>query len=188
MNIRRHNFLNYGMLLALAFFLPIISHAEVKQRCEKYKCFQENINYLDFDFALQGTHRYRYWGFSLYEAAYYRDKTSGTEMLQIKYLRDFSNKTLTEAGNKIIIKNPLYDAAQFDKELSEFQKLYLDVKEGDEYKIILTESGQLRLLLNNKELGSIKNRNLAELYLGIWLSPEHGADRDLANALRGKAN
>ncbi len=169
--------------------------AEPNQRCEKYNCFQENLAYLGFNFELQGTHRYRYWGFSLYEAAYYREakkdagsSASGAEMLQIKYLRDFSSKTLTEAGNKIIIKNPLYDAKLFDQELSEFQKLYLDVKEDDEYKIIRTASGQLRLLLNNKELGNITNRNLAELYLGIWLSPEHGADRDLAQALRGSAN
>ena len=199
-NITRFGFYKTALVCLLTTLLPLVSiSAESKpsnpadEICESTNCFFKTINFANEIFSLQGTDRYRYWGFSLYEIAYYQAAKSldpkvsaKSELLVIKYLRDFKKDTLTEAGDKIIKKNPAYSAATYDLKLAEFQKLYTDIKEGESYEILLNPTGKLSLYKNQNFVGSISDYHLGEFYLGIWLSKQYGASADLAEALRGQ--
>ena len=75
-NITRFGFYKTALVCLLTTLLPLVSiSAESKpsnpadEICESTNCFFKTINFANEIFSLQGTDRYRYWGFSLYEIA-----------------------------------------------------------------------------------------------------------------------
>jgi len=110
-----------------------------------------------------------YWGlFDLFDAAYRRDADG--QCLQIDYLRAFSREELSKATWKGYAKaNGEARLAQDRPRLRPLVEAYSDVAEGDRFSFCQTREA-IELRFNQRLVYRDETVDLAEAYLGIWLS------------------
>lgn len=173
-------------LILISFALPLPSIASVEVASHP---FPKQLEALEQTWTLQGTHHFRYKVFfSVFAAGLYTTDEPDGKRLHFTYtrnlkagdLRDQAMKTLKANNSEETLKN-------YRNPLSELQKAYVDVKDGDSYTLTVVTGKGIWLHLNDNEIFQSDNSEFGYWYLDIWLGDPPISD-DLKSALtKGKS-
>jgi hypothetical protein len=128
---------------------------------------------------LIGQQRFTYWGFSVYDASLWASATfSATEwakqalVLELRYLRNFKGADIAQRSmDEMQGQRPL-TAAQSQSWSAQLQQLIPNVREGERLTGVYVPQKGLRLLHQDQLLGEVRDNELAQRFMGIWLAPE----------------
>lgn len=144
---------------------------------------------------LHGKGEFRYLGFiKVYDAALYLQNPAATDeildagtsrCLKLDYTVPLRADDFKMGAFKILSRQHTPEKlASVNFEIERLHNAYRDVREGDSYSLCYDASRQTTtLVLNQQELVTIASPDFAEIYFGIWLSPENPMDEDLRNQL-----
>ncbi len=117
----------------------------------------------------------KFLGFKLYdiELRGEKEKFSYEQKLAIKinYTKNFSKKELTQASIDEIcrINNIKLDTIE-ESYTKNFEKIFVDVKKGDEKIAVYDPNFGLTLFYNGKMTGFVNDKVFARRFIDIWLS------------------
>lgn len=131
----------------------------------------------------RGTHHFRYWGLSIYHAEL--QVASGFEparfaqhrlSLTMRYSRAFKGQALAkstwdEMTGLMERSGQRWSPEQADAWVSQLNALMPDVQSGDRISAVNVLDLGVALFHNEAPLGVLEDRQLADGFLGIWLSP-----------------
>ena len=131
------------------------------------------------------------WGFKVYAAAFYAPV--GIEpgeilnknvpcQLWIHYFRAIDRDDVIESADKFLRGNPENEMDKLRERIDRINSWYVDVRKGDEYRLIYRPDRGLELNYNGKPVGVVGGEDFARAYLGIWLS-EYALNEDLRQKL-----
>lgn len=128
---------------------------------------------------LAGSAKLRFWGFDVYQATLWvrpgfqaPDFARHAFALELDYLRDFTSTAI--AGRSI---DEMRRIGRFSDAKAEAWQVSLrnalpDVKKGDRIAGLHVPGVGVRFLLNGKPFGEVRDTEFANLFFGIWLSPD----------------
>jgi hypothetical protein len=185
------------LLRLLILLLPFSAQAQSLQTinldCSTRVCFPKEVTVSQAKLPLIGTKLFRYYLWTAYSIALYaREPDASSERiledvpkrLVLTYHMDFSAEDIISAGDKLLKSNPDIDLSKISSELEAINKLYVDIEDGDSYTLEYYPGQGTRLLLNDKELGTVAGADFAKAYFGIWLSA-YSISMDMRDSLLG---
>jgi hypothetical protein len=128
---------------------------------------------------LVGQHRFTYWGFEVYDASLWasapfaaQDWAKQILALELRYLRDFKGADIAQRSiDEIQGQRPL-SAAQLQSWSATLQAIMPNVRAGEQITGIYTPDKGMQLLHQDRMLGELRDPELAQRFLGIWLATE----------------
>jgi hypothetical protein len=126
----------------------------------------------------------------VYSAALYRADCSapglldGEMRLELAYFRSIAGDRfgrLADASLRETLAPSAYAALK--ERLAQLHAAYRSVVPGDRYALTYQPDGQTRLELNGERLETIRGKDFARAYFGLWLGPQ-----PLDRALRDRLN
>jgi hypothetical protein len=128
---------------------------------------------------LVGQHRFTYWGFEVYDASLWANAPFAAQdwakqilALELRYLRDFKGADIAQRSiDEIQGQRPL-SASQLQSWSSTLQSLMPNVRAGEQITGIYTPEKGMQLLHQDRVLGELRDPELAQRFLGIWLATE----------------
>lgn len=141
--------------------------------------------------ALRGQHRFRVWGFEVYDASLWTASSfsaaqAETQLLalELHYLRDFAAKDIVERSIKEMRRSGPIAAEQESRWTAEMLRVLPSVRQGDRL-IGLQRPGEAAVFWHNgRPRGEVRDAEFARRFFGIWLSP-HTSEPALRRALLG---
>lgn len=124
-----------------------------------------------------GSGELRRFGFLVYEAQLWAGANPAEPpiALQLTYKRDIAGVKIVNAS-----LDHMRDLGASDAQLAlwapAMTRIFPDVKPGDQITGIY-RSGVATFLLNNREIGQVKDADFARLFFGIWLDPRTAEPR-----------
>lgn len=123
--------------------------------------------------------------YDLGHVALYRQDCGGQDALtdapvylEFAYDREFAGEDFVESANKLIKRNVPEEAFnRIEADLNTFNAGYRSIEAGDRYAIAYSDITGLNLLLNDEQLISSANPELAELYFTIWFGDKPFSDK-----------
>jgi hypothetical protein len=120
----------------------------------------------------------KHFGFNVYSAALYLevDREPSTVLdavpkaLEIRYHRSISAEQIINAAEKVIERMPAPQVAAVRERLNAMYAAFVDVEEGDRYRLIYTPGIGSSLELNGEEQVVIPGEDFQRVFFGIWLS------------------
>ena len=106
-------------------------------------------------------------------------------VLDLQYLRTFSAKQLAERSIDEMRGQGTGSEAVYPKWLSEMQRVFADVKEGDRLTGVVTPFRTSKFFYNGAYRGEVVDPAFADAFFGIWLSEKSSQPR-VRNLLLGK--
>ena len=126
-----------------------------------------------------GGARLSVWGFQVYDARLWIEPSFTAEnylqrsfALEINYLRNVSGESIADSSLKEMRGIGDMTDAQADKWLISMRQLFPDVKKGDRLVGIYKPGMGAMFTFNGQPAGELRDREFAELFFGIWLSPK----------------
>lgn len=185
-----------GAVLGVYVLFPYVAHAlETKDRLKsevvQIKHVTPSLKSIMQDQRLVGNIHYSYWFWSVYDAYLYsKDGKFGWNknfVLKLKYLRDFTGKSIVDETIEQIHKQqgdkvPQTALTLWEKELI---KIFPDIKENDQLIGVYDIRG-ITFFYNGKGkfLGKVKGQPFAKSFFDIWLG-DNAQEADLSRKLRG---
>lgn len=128
---------------------------------------------------LVGQHRFTYWGFEVYDASLWasapfaaQDWAKQILALELRYLRDFKGTDIAQRSiDEIQGQRPL-SVSQLQNWSATLQALIPNVRAGEQITGIYTPDKGMQLLHQDRVLGELRDPELAQRFLGIWLATE----------------
>jgi len=179
-----------GLLVALTSSLS----AKEGEVCDGSACFDKVSTAGEEKVSLVGVGRLRYWGFSVYSAAFYLNGESRIpedflgekpKRLVLHYHRRVTRDQIIEASDRALDEMPGLDKDAVMPGFKKINGLYKDVRDGDRYELVYEPGSGTTLILNGKELGVIEGEDFARALFGIWLS-EYSLSDSLRDRLLGR--
>jgi len=141
---------------------------------------------------LVGQHRFTYWGFEVYDASLWAsapfaamDWAKQVLVLELRYLRDFKGADIAQRSmDEMQGQRPL-SAAQLQNWSATLQTLMPNVRAGEQITGIYTPDKGMQLLHQDRVLGELRDTELAQRFLGIWLATETSQRKLRQNLLAG---
>ncbi len=128
---------------------------------------------------LIGQQRFTYWGFSVYDASLWASATFTANdwakqalVLELRYLRDFKGADIAQRSMEEMQGQRALTPAQSQNWSAQLQQLIPNVREGERLTGIYAPQKGLRLLHQDQLLGEVRDHELAQRFMGIWLAPE----------------
>jgi hypothetical protein len=128
---------------------------------------------------LMGQQRFTYWGFSVYDASLWANATfAATEwakqplVLELRYLRDFNGADIAQRSIDEMQGQRALTPAQRETWSTLLHQLIPNVREGERLTGVYLPQKGLRLLHQDQLLGEVRDHELAQRFMGIWLAPE----------------
>ena len=128
---------------------------------------------------LMGQQRFTYWGFSIYDASLWANATfSASEwakqplVLELRYLRDFKGADIAQRSMDEMQGQRALTPAQTQTWSTLLHQLIPNVREGERLTGVYLPQKGLRLLHQDQLLGEVRDHELAQRFMGIWLAPE----------------
>jgi len=186
MNIKRSLSVTISILVLLAMVaFPSLglSSAVVETDCDSGACFPRSFKSGGTEFKLRNTALYRFWGFRVYSAALYTqsDLSSVSEIfvipfaLSLSYHREISREQFIESSEKLLERSPRFrklNTEAFGYALNQLYGMLESVRQGQSYTMIWKPEEGMSLYLDGVYKGSVGHKDVARLYLELWLS-EH---------------
>lgn len=128
---------------------------------------------------LMGQQRFSYWGFAVYDASLWAntsfaslDWAQHNLVLELRYLRDFKGADIAQRSiDEMHGQRPL-TAAQTQNWSAQLHQLIPNVREGERLTGVYTPHKSLQLLHQDQLVGELRDGELAQRFMGIWLAPE----------------
>ena len=128
---------------------------------------------------LVGQQRFTYWGFDVYDASLWAsapfvpdDWAKQLLVLELRYLRDFKGADIAQRSiDEMQGQRPL-SATQQNNWSATLQALIPNVRVGEHITGIYTPDKGMQLLHQGRLLGELRDADLAQRFMGIWLAPE----------------
>ena len=105
--------------------------------------------------------------------------------LDLQYLRTFSAKQLAERSIDEMRGQGTGSEAVYPKWLAEMERVFADVKAGDQLTGVVTPSKTSKFFYNGAFRGEVIDPAFADAFFGIWLSEKSSQPR-VSNLLLGK--
>lgn len=105
--------------------------------------------------------------------------------LDLNYLRTFSAKQLAERSIDEMRGQGIGSEATYPKWLTEMQRVFADVKEGDRLTGVVTAAKTSKFFYNGAYRGEVIDPAFADAFFGIWLNEKSSQPR-VRNLLLGK--
>jgi hypothetical protein len=128
---------------------------------------------------LVGQQRFTYWGFEVYDASLWASAPFDAEdwakqllVLELRYLRDFKGADIAQRSIDEMQGQRALSAAQHNSWATTLQALIPNVRAGEHITGIYTPNKGMQLLHQDRMLGELRDPELAQRFLGIWLAPE----------------
>ena len=128
---------------------------------------------------LVGQQRFTYWGFDVYDASLWASATFVAEdwatqllVLELRYLRDFKGADIAQRSIDEMQGQRALSATQQSNWSATLQALIPNVRAGERITGIYTPDKGMQLLHQDRVLGELRDPELAQRFLGIWLAPE----------------
>ncbi|NVZ68458.1 chalcone isomerase family protein [Pseudomonas costantinii] len=103
--------------------------------------------------------------------------------LALYYFRDIDRTDVIKAANTTLERQQTSATlARLKPELDQLHAAFRNIRSGDQYALDFRPGRGLNLEINNQEVFSSRNDELAKVYLGIWLAPK-GLSDSLRNTL-----
>lgn len=132
----------------------------------------------------------RVFGFQVYNA-YLWTPAGGTfdrgkpYALDLQYLRNFTAKKLAERSIDEMRDQGIGSETVYPKWLTEMERLFVDVKEGDRLTGVVTPAKTAKFFFNGVYRGEVADPVFADAFFGIWLNEKTSQPR-MRNQLLGK--
>ena len=128
---------------------------------------------------LVGQQRFTYWGFDVYDARLWAsapfspdDWAKQVLVLELRYLRDFKGTDIAQRSiDEMQGQRPLSNS-QHTSWSATLQALIPNVRVGEHITGIYTPDKGMQLLHQDRLLGELRDADLAQRFMGIWLAPE----------------
>ncbi len=144
--------------------------------------------------TLQGSGKIRYLMFDVYRAKLYTEPvppgnasvlTGLSRCLILSYDVDIKAQDMIKAAEKVLARQYNADYLnRFREQIDQLHRSYRPVTTGDSYSLCYNaEDETTTLSLNDSSLVTISSRDFAEIYFGIWLSPDQPIDEKLQQQL-----
>lgn len=168
-------------IFAIALMLlPISAHATKVQTINKYVPNAEVV----------GAGTYREMFSDVYKAELYapsgKYKEKPPYALSINYFMDIDGKDIAKRSVEEMQKNGISDKEKLESWQSQMEAIFPDVKEGSKIIAVAKKDGSTIFISNGVLIGTIKDKDFAPCFFGIWLDPKT-SDEDLRKQLLGEA-
>ena len=141
---------------------------------------------------LVGQHRLTYWGFEVYDASLWADAAFAPEawakqvlVLDLRYLRAFKGRDIAQRAIDEIAGQHALSTVQAQQWLAALQALIPDVRTGERLTGIYLPNKGLQLRHQDRDVGDLRDTELAERFFGIWLAPQTSQRELRQQLLRG---
>ena len=129
------------------------------------------------------------WGFEVYDAKLWtRPGFAPTQYarhpfaLELQYLRTLKGDAIAQRSLDEMKRQGPINASQGQAWLQAMQNLFPDVRKGDRITGVHKPDQRAELWLNDRLVGQVNDPQFAQLFFGIWLSPQTSAP-DVRKAL-----
>jgi hypothetical protein len=128
---------------------------------------------------LMGQQRFTYWGFAVYDASLWAnapfaplDWAQHALVLELRYLRDFKGADIAQRSIDEMQGQRALTAAQQQSWSNQLRQLIPNVREGERLAGVYTPNKSLQLFHQDQLVGELRDGELAQRFMGIWLAPE----------------
>jgi hypothetical protein len=128
---------------------------------------------------LMGQQRFTYWGFAVYDASLWAntsfaslDWAQYTLVLELRYLRDFKGADIAQRSIDEMDGQRALSAMQAQSWSAQLRQLIPNVREGERLTGVYTPNKSLQLFHQDQLVGEVRDGELAQRFMGIWLAPE----------------
>ena len=105
--------------------------------------------------------------------------------LDLQYLRTFSARKLAERSIDEMRGQGIGDDMLYSKWLTEMERVFADVKEGDRITGVVTPARTSKFFFNGAFRGEVSDPAFTDAFFGIWLNEKSSQSR-MRNQLLGK--
>ncbi len=128
---------------------------------------------------LMGQQRFTYWGFAVYDASLWAnapfaslDWAQHPLVLELRYLRDFKGTDIAQRSMDEMQGQRALTPAQTQSWSNQLRQLIPNVRDGERLTGVYTPQKSLQLYHQDQLVGEIRDGELAQRFMGIWLAPE----------------
>ncbi|PIT71621.1 chalcone isomerase family protein [Limnohabitans sp. B9-3] len=128
---------------------------------------------------LMGQQRFTFWGFSVYDASLWANATFSASdwdrqalVLDLRYLRDFKGADIAQRSMDEMQGQRALTPAQTQNWSTLLNQLIPNVRAGERLTGVYVPQKGLQLLHQEQLLGEMRDAELAQRFMGIWLAPE----------------
>jgi len=125
-----------------------------------------------------GQARLRVWGFEVYDASLWAGPGFDPQRfeqqrfaLELSYLRDFKGRKIAERSIEEMRGIGSFSPEQASRWLEAMSTLFPDVQRGDRITGVHVPGSGVRFYWNGRLRGELADAQFAQLFFGIWLSP-----------------
>ena len=122
---------------------------------------------------LQGSGRFNWWGFHIYDASFYRAGTPSSPefALDIRYQKSFSGVSIANSSAEEMKKMGVPDAqvTQWGKELA---KVFPNIESGQTLTAVYAPKQGTIFYHDGKRIAQIPGIEFSKAFFGIWLDPK----------------
>lgn len=162
-------------LLKLFFILTLLT-TQAKADSATSPAIPEAKQAID-NLQKMGQGRFTWWGLSVYDAELWSgtaptefDYTKHSHWLQLKYARDFKGANIAESSREQIEKQGLGNPQTLDNWQKQLTDLFPNIQEDDTLSALYVPNQPTRFFHNGQPIGQITSADLAQAFMGIWLS------------------
>jgi hypothetical protein len=128
---------------------------------------------------LMGQQRFTFWGFSVYDASLWANATFSASdwdkqalVLDLRYLRDFKGSDIAQRSMDEMQGQRALTPAQTQSWSTLLSQLMPNVRAGERLTGVYVPQKGLQLLHQEQLIGEMRDTELAQRFMGIWLAPE----------------
>jgi Chalcone isomerase-like len=190
-----------GLLLGLPSLSPMLTQAQQQEPQDAPEASQisrtpgprpgtwPELNQLGQGARLWGNHRFRHWGFHVYDAQLWVRKGFDSTRamahplaLSLVYARDIKAQDLIDRSLQEIERQASFSAAQSRQWSELMSQAFVDVRAGDRLTGIYSPTDRATLFHNGRATAEWRDAQFVPLFFGIWLSAQTSQPR-MRNAL-----
>jgi hypothetical protein len=126
-----------------------------------------------------GQQRFTYWGFSVYDASLWANATFSVSdwdkqalVLDLRYLRDFKGSDIAQRSMDEMQGQRALTPAQTQNWSALLNQLIPNVRAGERLTGVYVPQKGLQLMHQEQLMGEMRDTELAQRFMGIWLAPE----------------
>ena len=138
--------------------------------------FARDLSYIDKIFnpaLLQGSGKFNWWGFHIYDASFYRAGTPSSQefALDIRYQKSFTGVAIANSSAEEMKKMgvPEVQVSLWGKELA---KVFPNIESGQALTAVYAPKQGTIFYHDGKRIAQIPGVEFSKAFFGIWLDPK----------------